>query len=335
MKKTIKLYDLAGLSDQQWDDVQDILDVTTADYNFTIVEIDRSYEDQPIVWGDRVDDDKYYPSESWIYGFKSDGADVVVVYVSDKQMDTPVKNKLGGLYVGKHKNASYIFMCASTTKERARRLAHELGHAYEIDEIGQGKYEVHTYDPSSKKGEDRRLVDVKMFWHKLSERNLDTVVIVHHTGTPRDTTNINAIIKEHTKKYGRSFYQCFITSDGTVYWQHYELNQRTKVKSIDYCVVGDFTREKPTEAQLRSLSELLKGREYYGHKESTKFGATPSECPGNLVKHLTLYNTQKSDHRDLLRKLAMMVVDKFHSGKLPKDLALELLLLILNKLKHA
>lgn len=115
---------------------------------------------------------------------------------------------------------------------------------------------------------------------------LPTIYILHHTATPRDKTNLDAIIRDHNKRYGRSFYQCFITADGNIHWQHKIENQRNKAMSVDYCVVGDFTKEDPTDKQLEALDELTKGLDIIGHGEATKYGATASECPGTLLEDL-------------------------------------------------
>jgi hypothetical protein len=60
-------------------------------------------------------------------------------------------------------------------------------------------------------------------------------------------------------------------------------------------VVGDFTKEKPTEAQLKSLDTLLTGREFMEHKQAVKYGATASECPGTLLKDLDRYRNGNSN----------------------------------------
>lgn len=122
------------------------------------------------------------------------------------------------------------------------------------------------------------------------------ILIVHHTATPRDTTNLEAILKDHQARYGRSFYQCFITADGTVHWQHKLLNDRIGAKSVDYCVVGDFTKEKPTEAQLEALNVLVGSRTPIPHAGALSYGATQSLCPGTLLEDL-------KKHREVLSKL--------------------------------
>jgi hypothetical protein len=65
---------------------------------------------------------------------------------------------------------------------------------------------------------------------KPEPQNQPVIYIVHHTATGRDTTNLNAILDDHKRRYGRSFYQCFITADGTIHWQHHILNQRKGVQ---------------------------------------------------------------------------------------------------------
>lgn len=118
------------------------------------------------------------------------------------------------------------------------------------------------------------------------------ILIIHHTATPRDRTSLEVVIADQMKRYGRAFYQCFITPDGKIHWQHKLLNTRTGAKSIDYCLVGDFTTEKPTEAQLDALNVLVGNKKYIGHGEAVIYGATKSECPGNLLKEFEAYKKQ-------------------------------------------
>lgn len=119
------------------------------------------------------------------------------------------------------------------------------------------------------------------------------LVIIHHTATPRDKTNLDAILRDHNLRYGRSFYQCFVTADGKVHWQHQIKNQRTNAVSTDYCVVGDFTREKPTLEQLEALDKLTEGKWVVGHGQATQYGATASACPGTLLTDLANLREQK------------------------------------------
>jgi hypothetical protein len=137
------------------------------------------------------------------------------------------------------------------------------------------------------------------------------IIIVHHTASPRDKTNLEAILSEHRIKYGRSFYQCFITPEGKVLWQHKLTNTRIGAKSIDYCVIGNFTVEKPTEAQLEALNALLGSGPYLGHGKAVEYGATQSECPGTLLADLEAYRKQLDNLQVAINKLVEMVSKLF------------------------
>jgi hypothetical protein len=133
------------------------------------------------------------------------------------------------------------------------------------------------------------------------------IYIIHHTGTSRDKTNLQAIINDHMIRYGRPFYQCFITADGNVHWQHQLTNQRKGAVSIDYCVVGDFNREKPTEAQLDALSRIVGKNSYLPHGGAVKYGATASECPGTLLADLEAYRLQLKSLQKQIDVLVEMI----------------------------
>lgn len=86
-------------------------------------------------------------------------------------------------------------------------------------------------------------------------------------------------------KKGFDWYHKIIMPDGEVIENRTEPHDRG---SFDYCLVGNFTEEEPTEEQIKVTKELLKGKNWITHKEAGERGiATKSECPGNLKRSLT------------------------------------------------
>lgn len=135
------------------------------------------------------------------------------------------------------------------------------------------------------------------------------VDILHHSATSRDNTNLEALIADQVKRYGRSFYQTIITADGTVHHQHDILNTRLNgVSSRDTLVVGDFTQEKPTEAQLEALYVLFRNRPVFGigHKDAKKYGATSSECPGTLIED---YKAHRAQVESLAKQISFLMAE--------------------------
>lgn len=110
---------------------------------------------------------------------------------------------------------------------------------------------------------------------------------LHHSATSRDFTRAESIIRYHENsgKYGgKCFYDHIIDKDGIFYSPEAIVKKRG---TTDVCVIGDFTREKPTDQQLATLKALITNQSWTTHKELAKKGmASPSLCPGNLTDYL-------------------------------------------------
>ena len=127
---------------------------------------------------------------------------------------------------------------------------------------------------------------------------MKSYIVLHHSGVA-GKNNLDYIRKDHIKKYGRPFYNIMIDKGGEVYYEHDKWNWRGSDKrSKDICVVGDFTKEVPTQPQLKSLYlELKKLNARYTfkstttHRKAPKLGlsATATACPGSLRIHYEAY----------------------------------------------
>jgi len=141
---------------------------------------------------------------------------------------------------------------------------------------------------------------------KLPRENIK-YIIVHQTRTPRDRTTFELTKKYHINLgWGNIAYHYFIDANGRM---RKGRNERTagmhtkasgmNLKSIGVCVAGDFNKEKPTSAQLKTLEAILKNlaSKYHlpkdrilGHREVE--GAA-TECPGdNLLKRIEEFRTK-------------------------------------------
>jgi hypothetical protein len=110
--------------------------------------------------------------------------------------------------------------------------------------------------------------------HKEEDANL---YVVHHSATARDYTRGETIINN------QPFYNFVIDKDGKLFEQK---NPKKSRDTIDICVIGDFTKEEPTVAQIAKLKKTL-GPNWTTHHELGKKGqATKSECPGKLIQYL-------------------------------------------------
>lgn len=120
-------------------------------------------------------------------------------------------------------------------------------------------------------------------------------LLLHHTSVA-GKNSLTAIRKDHKKRYGRTFYNVIIDKQGNVHYEHNKLNYRGKNKrSMDVCLTGDFTKEEPNEAQLKSLKLELK-KLYKNHNfkavithnraSSYRLLASKSRCPGSLGNYI-------------------------------------------------
>ena len=103
-----------------------------------------------------------------------------------------------------------------------------------------------------------------------------TTNVVHHTAGMANN-NIQQVAKEVSRLHERKFkkmaksldlfvaYHYLITPNGKV-WKtrdpdeigHHAGNWMINVRSLAICVVGDFSKHRPTQAQVRSLDKLVR-----------------------------------------------------------------------------
>lgn len=116
-------------------------------------------------------------------------------------------------------------------------------------------------------------------------------VIHHSAGGTKET--VQTVRDIHLPKYGRTYYNYIIDRQGTIHHEHDEWNWRGVGKrSKDICVLGDFTKERPTNKQLEQLQVVLKITEVYNFKDTFAHNvahlhmeATQSACPGQLLSY--------------------------------------------------
>ena len=141
--------------------------------------------------------------------------------------------------------------------------------------------------------------------------NLEQIknLIAHHTATSRDRTTFDAVKNYHinTCKFGDIGYHWFITGDGVLHkgrdekWvgahcktSGYSMN----FQSLGICLTGNFMKEKPTSARLKTLEKLLDSlrgkykidiKNVFGHREKRS-----TLCPGtHLMSWIKKYREQK------------------------------------------
>ena len=120
--------------------------------------------------------------------------------------------------------------------------------------------------------------------------------VCHHSATSRDRTGDAGIAKF-------TYYNRIIKNDGTVITRHDDWHARgNEHESKDYCLIGNFMTEQPTEAQLTSLKKVLGDYPIIGHRQIKEKGFTvgvlETLCPGdNLFKLLPILmsDTKKID----------------------------------------
>lgn len=124
-------------------------------------------------------------------------------------------------------------------------------------------------------------------------RSKTEVFVIHHSASPAATTTIFDIQSWHLAKgwYGIG-YHFVIYPNGDIYqgrpeWAvgahaYQDAQHQANTNGIGICLIGDFTKERPTEAQMKSLILLityLRGlygkKPVIGHKD-----VMPTQCPG-------------------------------------------------------
>lgn len=122
-----------------------------------------------------------------------------------------------------------------------------------------------------------------------------TQIVVHHSASIGQTAADFARYHVLSRGWAGLGYTFVIEVNGTIVQAHpltiVSYNTAgVNTRTIGICLSGDFTKQEPSPAQLKSLKKLIKHLrktlpqrlEVYGHKD---FGTT--SCPGpNLYKHL-------------------------------------------------
>ena len=148
----------------------------------------------------------------------------------------------------------------------------------------------------------------QMLLREIFKKKVD--VILHHTATDRDRTSFEAINRGHKNRrrngkrvFSQSSlgfhcaYNCLITGDGEEHWarsldESGEGTSAFKGFHIDLCATGNFMTEALSEAQILTLTRVLKRIEEKCGIKSIKghrnYYATL--CPGkNLYKWMLNY----------------------------------------------
>ncbi|HOT31914.1 MAG TPA: transglycosylase SLT domain-containing protein [Bacteroidales bacterium] len=154
-------------------------------------------------------------------------------------------------------------------------------------------------------------MDLSQYYNEMSELSKDDVkyLVVHHSATSPNLT-IEDIHREHLKNGWLCVgYHAVILQDGTIQYGRPVDSQGAQVEgynwcSLGVCLIGYFHRDsvnkgqwsdKPTDAQLKSLAELLTNwkrkipqAKIIGHRE-----VNPTACPGDGFTHLMLNGIAK------------------------------------------
>jgi len=130
--------------------------------------------------------------------------------------------------------------------------------------------------------------------YKRRETNEIKKIILHHSATTTGTPEGFAKYHVETNGWGGIGYHFVIQKDGTIYQTNNDTTLSYHCKgynqiSLGICLVGDFDKQQPTEAQHTSLKELLvyllkkyglSTSDIIGHRETP---AAHKTCPGICV----------------------------------------------------
>ena len=119
----------------------------------------------------------------------------------------------------------------------------------------------------------------------LQQEDIERTIVLHHSATSRDFTRVETLVRNIAKTHPGGFYNYYIDKDGGV---HPQVIIDKKRNTIDVCVIGDFTKESPSEGQIKAIKRIITGKQWTTHKELAEKGlARPSLCPGNLKEFLS------------------------------------------------
>lgn len=135
---------------------------------------------------------------------------------------------------------------------------------------------------------------------------IDTIIkniLVHHSGTSRDTTTFESIKKYHLGLGWDDIGYHFVIEENGILFTGRDMSvvgahcrsDRMNHKAIGICLTGDFTKEKPSIGQLNTLQGLLDElRKEYNLPRSSVLGhcevkGAKTVCPGSLLSHIKAY----------------------------------------------
>ena len=122
---------------------------------------------------------------------------------------------------------------------------------------------------------------------KETDEIYDVPWTVHHTGNVNHT--IQGLLNSNTYKDRPVFYNVIIDKQGQEHHFHDKPNRRGKGLDYNVAVLGDYTKELPTDAVVETLNDFLKDKEWLTHKQLADLGlATKSQCPGNLTNYVQM-----------------------------------------------
>ncbi|MDP9356954.1 MAG: peptidoglycan recognition protein family protein [Chloroflexota bacterium] len=149
------------------------------------------------------------------------------------------------------------------------------------------------------------------------ERRLSSVVkiVIHHTVTPRSASPDDIALLHKARGWGGIGYHIVITEDGTAWYCGDIGTARANVLNVNDMIIGialpgDFTKEDPTDAQLKTckgiceyllfqrpdLPNIRSWDDVIGHKEAISLWPTAgaTACPGNRWKEgLNMYHRMR------------------------------------------
>jgi N-acetyl-anhydromuramyl-L-alanine amidase AmpD len=129
-----------------------------------------------------------------------------------------------------------------------------------------------------------------------------TAIVIHHSATA--TGNAATFGREHEERGWEGVGYDFVIGNGTdsrdgqvevtFRWRQQKTGAHCKTpnnwaneEAVGICLVGDFSKRRPTTQQMRSLKELveflqkrygIRKNRIYGHKDTP--GARVTQCPG-------------------------------------------------------
>jgi N-acetyl-anhydromuramyl-L-alanine amidase AmpD len=146
---------------------------------------------------------------------------------------------------------------------------------------------------------------------------MKNTIVYHHTGNPAQKFQTDSVIAQHlreSKIRQAGAYHYIIEFDGTIVQLHNEDfignhagNWAVNLISIAICLAGDFTKMKPNEAQLKSMTNLtLSLQTRWGIPDSNiklhrEVRLNPTACPGTDLRALYIERRQKGKEMKIVQ----------------------------------